>query len=188
MRITAPNLPEAKMTAESPIRRRPTQPRGRPRHRDAAARHQPIARGGSGAAPRRRRGSGPALAGGRRGHPPDERLRRRAWLAAGEIPPVLMGGIRAIHALGSRNPGRRRAVQAARTLRDPRGDPPPRARARVAGAALPQSGFRDAGSRRILATQLLAALPRAELGAPIGSLAAERAVIRSTLDMLFLGF
>ena len=48
--------------------------------------------------------------------------------------------------------------------------------------------FEVAGSRRILATQLLAALPRAELGAPVGSLAAERDSIRSALDMLVLGF
>ena len=48
--------------------------------------------------------------------------------------------------------------------------------------------FEVAGSRRILATQLLAALPRAELGAPVGSLAAERDAIRAALDMLFLGF
>ena len=45
-----------------------------------------------------------------------------------------------------------------------------------------------AGERRILATHLLAALPRAELGTPVGSLAAERDAIRAALDMLFLGF
>jgi len=44
------------------------------------------------------------------------------------------------------------------------------------------------GGPRILATHLLAALPRAELGAPVGSLAAERDAIRAALDMLFLGF
>ncbi len=45
-----------------------------------------------------------------------------------------------------------------------------------------------AGERRILATHLLTALPRAELGAATGSLAAERDAIRAALDMLFLGF
>ncbi len=45
-----------------------------------------------------------------------------------------------------------------------------------------------AGERRILATHLLAALPRAELGTPVGSLAAEHDAIRTALDMLFPGF
>jgi hypothetical protein len=45
-----------------------------------------------------------------------------------------------------------------------------------------------AGSPLILATHLLAALPRAELGLPVGSLAPERDRIRAALDMLFLGF
>jgi toxin CcdB len=40
----------------------------------------------------------------------------------------------------------------------------------------------------ILATHLLAALPRAALGPPVGSLAHERDRIRDALDMLFLGF
>ncbi len=44
------------------------------------------------------------------------------------------------------------------------------------------------GEPRILATQLLATLPRAELGAPVGSLAGERDAIRAALDMLFRGF
>ncbi len=43
------------------------------------------------------------------------------------------------------------------------------------------------GERRILATHLLAALPRAELGPPVGALVAERDTIRAALDMLFLG-
>lgn len=45
-----------------------------------------------------------------------------------------------------------------------------------------------AGAPRILATHLIAALPRAALGPPVGSLAAERDRIRAALDMLFLGF
>ena len=44
------------------------------------------------------------------------------------------------------------------------------------------------GTPLILATHLLAALPRAALGPPIGSLAHERDRIRAALDMLFLGF
>jgi toxin CcdB len=44
------------------------------------------------------------------------------------------------------------------------------------------------GSTLILATHLLAAVPRAELGLPVGSLAPERDRIRAALDMLFLGF
>ena len=64
----------------------------------------------------------------------------------------------------------------------------------VALAAAPQAPRRlnpvleVAGSPLILATHLLAALPRAELGAPVGSLAPERDRIRAALDMLFLGF
>jgi toxin CcdB len=44
------------------------------------------------------------------------------------------------------------------------------------------------GAPLILATHLLAALPRATLGLPVGSLAHERDRIRAALDMLFLGF
>jgi toxin CcdB len=44
------------------------------------------------------------------------------------------------------------------------------------------------GRPMILATHLLAALPRAELGPPLGSLGSERDAIRAALDMLFLGF
>ncbi len=40
----------------------------------------------------------------------------------------------------------------------------------------------------VLVTQYIAALPRAELGAPMGSLTAKRDAIRAALDMLFLGF
>ena len=45
-----------------------------------------------------------------------------------------------------------------------------------------------AATKAGFATHLLAALPRAELGAPTGSLAAERDAIRAALDMLFFGF
>ena len=44
------------------------------------------------------------------------------------------------------------------------------------------------GRPMILATHLIAALPRAELGLPTGSLAHERDAIRTALDMLFTGF
>ena len=44
------------------------------------------------------------------------------------------------------------------------------------------------GRPLILATHLIAAVPRAELGRPVGSLARERDQIRAALDMLFLGF
>jgi toxin CcdB len=44
------------------------------------------------------------------------------------------------------------------------------------------------GEPLILAAHLLAALPRAALGRPVGSLAHERDRIRAALDMLFLGF
>jgi toxin CcdB len=40
----------------------------------------------------------------------------------------------------------------------------------------------------VLVTQYIAALPRAELGPPTGSLAAERDAIRAALDMAILGF
>ena len=40
----------------------------------------------------------------------------------------------------------------------------------------------------VFVAQYIAALPRAELGTPTGSLAAERDAIRGALDMLFLGF
>ena len=64
----------------------------------------------------------------------------------------------------------------------------------VALAAAPQAPRRlnpvldVAGSPLILATHLLAALPCAELGAPVGSLAPEHDRIGAALDMLFLGF
>jgi toxin CcdB len=45
-----------------------------------------------------------------------------------------------------------------------------------------------AGAPLILAAHLLAALPRAEIGPAVGSLAHERDRIRAALDMLFLGF
>jgi hypothetical protein len=45
-----------------------------------------------------------------------------------------------------------------------------------------------AGTPLILAAQLLAAVPRAALGPPVGSLAHERDRIRDALDMALLGF
>ncbi len=40
----------------------------------------------------------------------------------------------------------------------------------------------------VLVTQYIAAVPRAELGLPVASLAHERDAIRAALDMLFTGF
>jgi toxin CcdB len=44
------------------------------------------------------------------------------------------------------------------------------------------------GRPLILATHLIGAVPAAELGPPLGSLAGERDAIRDALDMLFVGF
>jgi toxin CcdB len=44
------------------------------------------------------------------------------------------------------------------------------------------------GEPFVLATHLLGAIPRRELGRPIGSLAAERDAITRALDLLFTGF
>jgi toxin CcdB len=48
--------------------------------------------------------------------------------------------------------------------------------------------FEVGGRPMILATHLLAAMPRSALGQPLDSLAARRDAIRDALDMLFLGF
>lgn len=57
-------------------------------------------------------------------------------------------------------------------------------------AAMPELHPRMAvgGETFILATQLLAAMRRRELGAPIGTLAAERDAITRALDLLLTGF
>lgn len=48
--------------------------------------------------------------------------------------------------------------------------------------------FEIDGRPMIFAAHLLAAMPCAELGLPLESLAARRDAIRAALDMLFLGF
>ena len=48
--------------------------------------------------------------------------------------------------------------------------------------------FTIEGAELLLATQLLAAIPRRELGRPVGSLEAERDAITRALDLLFTGF
>ena len=48
--------------------------------------------------------------------------------------------------------------------------------------------FQVADQPHVMATQLLAALPRRELGRPVASLAAERDAITRALDLLLTGF
>jgi toxin CcdB len=48
--------------------------------------------------------------------------------------------------------------------------------------------FEIGGARYVMATQLLGSIPRRELGAPVGSLPAERGYdVTNALDMLFTG-
>lgn len=47
--------------------------------------------------------------------------------------------------------------------------------------------FTIEGQRLLLATQFLAAIPKRQLGAPAGTLAAEREAITRALDLLFTG-
>ena len=48
--------------------------------------------------------------------------------------------------------------------------------------------FQIDGKAMIFAAQLLAATPKGEFGAAVGSLADQQDAIRAALDMLFLGF
>jgi toxin CcdB len=48
--------------------------------------------------------------------------------------------------------------------------------------------FDVAGTRLALMTHYLTAIPRRELGRPVGNLAAERDAITRALDLLFTGF
>jgi toxin CcdB len=64
---------------------------------------------------------------------------------------------------------------------------PPESAPRSARRLNPVFELPDAG-RVVFVAQYIAALPRAELGLPLGSLARERDAIRDALDMLFLGF